>query len=439
MNESDLLDLARRALACTTTGEAEVNVSFRDGGLTRFANNHIHQNVAGTDVSVTLRVVEDGRIGVASTNRTDPDGLAELAERAGAIACHVEPTPHFAGLPGPAEVPSVEAVDERTAGFGPEGRAGVVAHLIEAGRSAGATAAGSLETTLTRRAVVNSRGASVSFSRTAVRGTAMLHGDTGSAYDEFMASSVDEVDVGQVADYLVDRYRSNRDQVEIEPRRYTVVLEPKAVAVLVQMTAWIGFGGAEFHEGRSFMADRIGEQVMGSNITIVDDGLDCSGLPMPFDAEGVPRQRVVLVERGVARSVVWDSLYGARHGVPSTGHATSPGSGSGPLPTNLFVEPGCATMDEMIASVDHGLLVSRFHYTNVAEPMKAVLTGMTRDGTFLVEGGRVTRAVKNLRFTQSMLEAFSNVTALTAHRCNTGVVAPGMTIEGFHFTGKTGF
>lgn len=439
MNETDLLKLAQCALECARADEAEVNFVFRDGGLTRFANNHIHQNVAGTEVSVTLRVVEQGRIGVASTNRTDGDGLAELADRARAIAHHVEPTPGFAGLPEPTEVPVIEAVDNRTASFGPQGRADVVARLIEAGRSVGATAAGSLETSLTRRAVVNSRGVSVSFSRTAVRGTAMLHGDTGSAYDEFVASSVDEVDAGRVAAYLVDRYGSNRDQVEIEPGRYTVVLEPKAVADLVQMTAWIGFGGAQFHEGRSFMADRLGQQVMGSNITIVDDGLDRNGLPMPFDAEGVPKQRVVLVEEGVARSVVWDSLYGARHGVASTGHATSPGGGSGPLPMNLFVEPGTATMDEMIASVEHGLLVSRFHYTNVAEPMKAVLTGMTRDGTFLIEGGRVTRAVKNLRFTQSMLEAFRNVTALTAHRCNTGVVAPGMIIEGFHFTGKTGF
>jgi predicted Zn-dependent protease len=214
--------------------------------------------------------------------------------------------------------------------------------------------------------------------------------------------------------------------------------------VLVRFLAFLGFNGKAYHEKRSFMAGKMGQKITGDLITLVDDGFDPAGMPMPFDFEGVPKTRVVFVDKGVAKGMCYDTAIAATEGTTSTGHALPAGSTFGPVPLNLQMASGDSTLDAMIASTPKGLLVCNFHYANVAEPMKAVVTGMTRFGLFLIEGGKVAAPVKNLRFTQAVLDAFATATALTRERrllegMGGGMLVPGMRCESFHFSGKTEF
>ena len=222
------------------------------------------------------------------------------------------------------------------------------------------------------------------------------------------------------------------------------MLDPAAVAVLVRFLAFLGFNGKAYHEKRSFMGGKMGRKITGDLITFVDDGLDPAGMPMPFDYEGVPKTRVVFIDKGVATGMCTDTAVAAAEGTKSTGHALPASSSFGPVPLNLQMAPGASSLDEMIASTPKGLYACNFHYANVAEPMKTVVTGMTRFGLFLIEGGKVVAPVKNLRFTQSVLDALASASALTRERLlcegfGGGVLVPGVKCESFHFSGKTEF
>jgi PmbA protein len=257
-------------------------------------------------------------------------------------------------------------------------------------------------------------------------------------------SMLDPEVVGQVA---VDKALRGRDPIDIEPGAYTVILEEDAMADMLFSLGYLGLGALAVQEGRSFMNDRFGERITGENVTIWDDGHDSRGLINPFDYEGVPKQRVVLIENGVAKGVVYDSFTAGREeGKLSTGHSLPAPNTFGPLPTNLFMAPGEATKEEMLASTKRGIWVTRFHYTNPVHRLKTVLTGMTRDGTFLIENGQITRPLKNLRFTQSILEAFSRVEMLGSELeltrlggGNFAACAPAARIREFQFTGTTEF
>jgi len=202
----------------------------------------------------------------------------------------------------------------------------------------------------------------------------------------------------------------------------------------------MGLGALAYQEGRSFLCGKLGQKVLDEKITIVDDGLDPTGLPTPFDGEGTPKRRVVLFERGVARNVVYDVRTAAKEGRTSTGHGSPAPNPSGPMPGNMLMEPGGSSVEEMIRSTKRGLLVTRFHYTNVAERSKATITGMTRDGTFLVENGAVAGPVRNLRFTESCLRALSAVEFVGRERRRIGTtVVPALKLRSFRFTGATEF
>jgi len=213
------------------------------------------------------------------------------------------------------------------------------------------------------------------------------------------------------------------------------------------MMTYTGFGAMALQEGRSFMSGKLGQQIVDSRISIWDDGLSPDGLPLPFDFEGVPKQRVDLIKEGVANGVVYDSYRaGKEEDKTSTGHALPAPNPFGPMPINTFFAPGNATLEEMIASTERGLYITRFHYTRPAEPTKVVITGMTRDGTFLIENGEIAYPVKNLRFTQSYLEALNQVAMIGRQpRLLLGLAniardnVPALKLNKFTFTGATEF
>ncbi|MCR4401384.1 MAG: TldD/PmbA family protein [Firmicutes bacterium] len=425
--------------------QVEAAVETADTYLTRFANSEIHQNTGEHTTEVVVRSVFGQRVGVASTTSLDREAIEATVRRAEQIALLQPENPGFPGLPDPAQYGAVEAYSEETAMCTPEQRAAGVGEICRLAVKEGLVASGSFSTTAREVMVVNSRGllAEVRFTRANLLTVVMS--STGSGYAERFSVDVADIDSRQVAEEAVKGCLADSEPGSVEPGEYEAIFEDYAVADMIQMLAYMGFGARAFQEGRSFMSGNIGRKITGANITIWDDGLDPGGAPLPFDAEGVPKKKVMLIEDGVARGVVYDSFTAAREGKRSTGHAVSPLPSVGPFAVNLFMAGGDSCLDEMIAETRRGIYVKRLHYTNPVHPVKSLLTGMTRDGTFLVENGEIVRPVKNLRFTESILGALSSAeliskeTKLLPLYSLGGVRAPAVKVGKFTFTGVTGY
>jgi predicted Zn-dependent protease len=440
MGRDEALGICERVLAASGADETEVNLMASTAGLTRFANNHIHQSVAETDRGVLVRAALGNRVGVASTNDTSDTGLAEVARRASTLADAASPDERYPGLPEPGEEPTPLTGFQSTADFDAERRAEAVRACIEVARDRGQSAAGACSAAIGAYAVANSLGVRAWQETSRANLRMVFSGDDSTGYAEVHAEDAAQIEPRALAETAGGRCTRSADPRSVEPGLWDVILEPPAVANLLGMLAMSSFGGLAYHEGRSAIRGRLGERVCGDNITLTDDALDPRGLRRAFDSEGVPRRRVELIEDGVAAAVVHDTRTAGLEDAQSTGHASGPSSGYGPMPANLFLRPGGAGMDEMVGEVERGLLVTRFHYTNLVDPGAAVMTGMTRDGTFLIEDGEVAGGVRNLRFTQAILEALARVDMIGREGLLTGAVwTPALLIRDFRFSGATEF
>jgi predicted Zn-dependent protease len=442
---ADVLAVAERAIAHATAAgasEAEAVVSDERAQLTRFANSEIHQNVAETNGQLNLRVAIGKRVGVASTNRLDDASLRRLAETATAIARNSAELEDWSGLPQPTPVADLPAGwSEQTAAATPEERAAGVRAVIAAADEAGVRAFGSFSTAAEHLAVANSHGIRAAQRRTTAQLlTVTMAADGGSGYAEQASVDASAIDAAAIGREAADKARSTANPVSVDPGDWSVVLEEYAVVDLLSMLAYMGFSALAVQEERSFFEPG---KVIGSDlVTIVDDGAEPGAMPMAFDYEGVAKQRVVLVERGACRDVVYDAQTAARGGVASTGHGLPAPNSYGPFPLNMVLSPGSTDRQALVADMERGLLVTRFHYTNPVHPKLAIVTGMTRDGTFLVEDGRIVGPVRNLRFTQSYLAALAGVVAVGRERRTLkgdfgGVLVPAVRIDGWTFTGAT--
>lgn len=440
------LALAERVLRYAATEgatEAEVLVIADDAALTRFANSEIHQNVVEATVRISLRFVRGKRVGAAATGRDDDGALRWLAETASRIATLVDETPDFAGLPEPEPIaPLTGAYATRTAEASPELRADGVRAVVAAADAAGVTAYGSFSTTIETIAVASSRGVRAAEARTSGQLLVVTMGPgEGTGYAEAAAVDATTLDAGALGREAAGRARASAGAGSLEPGEYPVVLEEHAVADLAENLGFLGFSALAVQEGRSFFEP--GRRVGSELVTLVDDARDPAGLPASFDYEGVPKQRVTMVERGVCRELVYDADTAARAGRRSTGHGLPAPNPWGPSPRNPVMSAGATSRAELLAGLDRGLLVTRFHYTNPVHPKLAIVTGMTRDGTFWVEGGEIVRPVRSLRFTMSYLDALAGVEAVSSarglHRGEyTVALVPAVRIGSWRFTGATG-
>jgi predicted Zn-dependent protease len=438
---ADAQRAVRLALDAGAT-EAEAIVSIEHAQLTRFANSEIHQNVAETNGEVNLRVAIGKRVGVAGSNRLDGEGLRRLAETATSIARNSAELEDWGGLPQPTPVTALPAGwSEATAGATPEQRAEGVRAVIAAADAAGVRAFGSFSTGSEILAVANSHGVGAEQQRTSCQLLTVSMGpDGGNGYGEQASVDIADIDAPTVGRESTEKARASANPVSVDPGDWTVVLEEPAVVDILSSLAYMGFSALAVQEERSFAEPG---KVIGSElVTIVDDATERGALPMAFDYEGVAKQRVVLVERGVCRDVVYDAQTAARDGVRSTGHGLPAPNSYGPFPLNMVMAAGSTERADLVGEMERGLLVTRFHYTNPVHPKLAIVTGMTRDGTFLVEGGRIVGPVRNLRFTQSYLAALAGTVAVGRDRRTLkgdfgGVLVPAVRIEGWTFTGAT--
>ena len=415
IGESEVKRISQKVLGSSRADQTEVEVFANDSALTRFANNYIHQNVEHSDVDVRVRSVIGQKIGVASTNETSDEALERVARRAFELAEHQRENEDFRSLPKPEPIPRADAFVERTARCGPEERASVVEQICRASVDAGYIAAGAFHTTAQEFAVANSLGTYAYHRETQADINTVIMSETSSGYAARVSKDVAEIDGADLAREAVERTRRGVEPKTIEPGDYEVILEPYAVVDLLDFFSYLSFGALPFMEKRSFMSGRIGEPVMAQNVSIWDDGLAPDTIQSPFDYEGVPKQPVMFIDHGVAKGVVWDTYYANTQGggQRSTGHALPAGVTFGPMPLHMFLATGDAARDDMLSDVKRGLWVSRFWYTRTVHPLNVVVTGMTRDGTFLIEDGKIVGPVRSMRFTQGYVEALNHVDAIS--------------------------
>lgn len=435
--------VAQAALELPRVDGVEVLFMREWGGLTRFASSSIHQSTWREDTGLRIRVVAGGRIGVAATNDFSPRGARAAAESAAEMAGVVAPDPLYPGLAPADPLEDASAFDEATASATPERRAAGVAELV-ARCPEGFTAAGAFETLASEIAVANTEGQFCWAPTTqATITTVVTGGEGGSGFAEVFAPGVDELRPEEIGRRAADKAVASQRPREIEPGRITVVLEPSAVSTLVGFLAWLGFGGRQLAEDRACLSGRQGTKVAADAVTIYDDARAPGTLGIPFDFEGVQRSRTPLIDGGVFRDGVYDLRTARQAGTRTTGHALPPPNPEGPFPLNLFMDPGDDTLERMIGSTERGLLVTRFHYSNVVHPIESTITGMTRDGTFLIERGEIAHPVKNLRFTQSILEALTTTTAigreteLSSEFFLSASRVPALKVESFNFSGSS--
>jgi len=440
LDKNAALELCERVIGASASDQTEVVVISEQTCLTRYSNSAIHQNVCEDNTRVHVRAVVGKRLGCASTNELSQDALNAVAEKALQVARLQQETADFVSLPEPSPLPDIEGYSPATACWTPQQRAEAVTQVIEIARAHDLAAAGAFSTQAYTIAVVNSLGVHAVSQATEANLTVVAIGEDSTGYADAQAEDVTAISPESVAQAAVDRCIKSRHPVAVDPGDWEVVLDHNAVGEMLAFLAYMGLGALALQEGRSFMTGKIGQRVCDSRVSIWDDALSPDTIRFPFDFEGVPRQKVDLITGGTAAGVVYDSYTAGRDGRQSTGHALLAPNPHGPMPANLHMASGEASREEMLASIDKGLLVTRFHYTNVVHPTKTVITGMTRDGTFLVENGEIVSGVKNLRFTQSVMEALSRVQMISrerrlASRC----YCPQLHIEGFQFSGRTDF
>jgi PmbA protein len=438
LSKENALEILKKGLRYSEADQTELLLLEEDFNLTRFAENIIHQNIARRDHEVMARAILGKKIGVAVTNKIDDEGIKKVVKDATEIALNQKEDSDFLSLPRSSQAQEVNGFYEDTHNFTPEDRAKGVKIAVGKCKKNNLVSAGAFQTEADVTAVVNSLGIRQYFLETKAHFSLTTSDNGNSGWAQGFSRNVKDIDIDKLSHIAVRKAVLSANPIALPLGEYTVILEEAAVASLLLFLGFLGFGAKTFTEGRSFM--KLGEKITGDNITIVENPYEPVMSGIPFDYEGVPKKKVVLIENGIAKGVVYNSYYANKTGAESTGHALPPNNTFGPYPKNMVLFPGNSTIEEMIGSTERGILITHFWYINYMNPMRTMVTGTTRDGTFLIENGKIKSAVKNMRIGQSILEAFSNVEMMTRERklCpQYGVLmyVPAMKINQFNFIG----
>ena len=451
-----LLDLCKEALARAGENEAEICAQVRQRGFARFAIGELGQHMELEEPSATVRVAHGARVAEVATNRLDLESLVGAVRRAGIAARFVPETEGFEGFAdGKDSLETPARYEAHTAKADAVERVERLRPSMEAIRAAGLVSAGALETTTHTLAVATTRGCARSYEGT-VAGFKVWALETPGAggaagYGGHLHRDVRALRIEEETARAIRIAKLSHDPIALDEGNYDVVLEPAAISELLEWLATIAFAAPEMENGTSPLAGRIGERLTGEGISLVEDPNDPTelGFAPPFDREGTARRRVPIIENGIARGALYDRIYAARSKTKSTGSALVPDSaiGSAIGPTGLHLNGGdAASVDELLGGMERGLYVCRLHYVNgFLEPRRAVMTGLTRDGCFLVEKGKITRAVGNMRFTDSLLEGLARCdgrtrqqTAIPTWWSDTGAaVVPAVRMRSFRFNGRS--
>jgi PmbA protein len=423
--------------------EVEIMLGVTASALTRFANNAIHQNVAEERRYASIRTQLGQRTARATTNRFDEPSIRAAVEQALEITRAQAPDPDLPPMADPAETGEVDRFSPSTAAMTAGDRAATVSRAIAIVEAASGTAAGIFSTGQSVEAILNSRGVFGYYYDTGAQFSITAMGSDSSGWAKASAPDSDEIDPLALARKASMKAALGARPREAPPGRYTVILEPAAVGDLIGQM-WFDFGATAVRDQRSFLTGRAGAKLFGEGINIADDVYHPLQAGPPFDGEGVPRRRLALVENGVIRELACCRRTAQLDGIAPTGHGFPVPNEEGEAPLNIVVEGGGQDLGAIVASTERGILVTRFWYIREVDPYRKIMTGTTRDGTFLIEDGRIVCGLKNLRFNQSLVELLNNVDAMSPAERVTGeesfdIVAPAMRVRDFNFTEVTRF
>jgi PmbA protein len=465
LTQDQAADIFDRIKKLSSADEVEVLFSGANFALTRFANNTIHQNVADENHIVSVRTVFAGRTARATTNKFDDDSLRRAVASSEALAKVQHPDPDLLPMPDSREaeasansspaprLPSRHFA--QTAAITPQLRADGVKKIVDVAKKHKLTTAGIFSSSESVEGIFNSRGLSRWHTQTLAEVSITMLGADSSGWQKANSPDVANLEPLHLAEIAAKKAIDSGKPAEIPAGKYTVILEPSAVLDIVGFMFW-DYSGMAILDQRSFLTGRIGGKLFGDNITIWDDVAHPLQSGSPFDGEGMRRQRVPLVENGIVKRVVYARATAARMKsseykdkvgpIEATGHGFALPNEIGEMPLNIvFASPSDPqSLAHMIASTERGVLVTRLWYIREVDPYEKIVTGMTRDGTFLVENGKVRKGVRNFRFNQSLIQLLSNIDAMSAPLRACGeesfdMVVPAMKVRDFNFTEVTKF
>jgi PmbA protein len=458
VHASDIFDRIKKL---SSADEVEVLFSGGRFALTRFANNTIHQNVEDENHIVSVRTVFGGRTARATTNKFDDDSLRRVVESSEALAKVQHPDSDLLPMPDSREAASTGGLliptrhFEQTASITPQLRAAGVKKIVEVAQNYKLTTAGIYSSSESVEGIFNSRGLSDWHTQTLAEVSITMLGVDSSGWQKANSPDVSNLDPLHLAEVAAKKALDSAHPAEIPAGKYTVILEPSAALDIVGSMFW-DYSGMAILDQRSFLTGRIGTKLFGENITIWDDVAHPLQAGSLFDGEGMRRMRLPLVENGVVKRVVYarataERMKRSEHKdkagpIEPTGHGFPLPNEMGEMPFNIvFASPqDPQTLAQMIASTERGVLVTRLWYIREVDPYEKIVTGMTRDGTFLVENGGIKQGVRNFRFNESLIHMLSNVEAMSAPLRSCGeesfdMVVPAMKIRDFNFTEVTKF
>ena len=436
-------EILNTALSVSKSDLTEAILEYDRLSLARFSEQRIQDHIDREEKTLTVRCIKNKKIGVVATGDTSIEGISEAVKNCEAMQAYLPADENFVTLPGSNDKELKEDnIIEGTRQFGPMERADAIRPIFTSAKKKILEASGAFRQEQKMLAVANSLGVKRFYTGNHAQlsmtmAAAQKHSGWSLSYnpDAVQIDSMDQVRK------TADKAMESRSPKELPDGQYTVILEPAAVGQLLILLSFMGFGCKTLYQRRSFMSGQIGERIAGNSFTVYDDASDDSFASPQFDYEGVPKKKVSLIENGVARGVVYNSYYANLMNSESTGHALAPTNNYGPYPKNLVVAPGNSNLDSMISSTKKGVLITHFWYLNFLNPMKTMVTGTTRDGTFYIEDGKVKHPVKNMRTNQSILEAFSNVALISKERIvypqySVLMKVPAMKINNFNLTAE---
>lgn len=443
ITKDEIQEILNKTMSLIKADQAELLLIGGESSLTGFANNYIHRNVKENSYSLSLRVAYGKKIGAASTDDFSPEGLESLVESAQNIAKLQKENENFVSFAKNDGAVEFE-IDLDSDDISPDFRAEYVKKIVEKSKEKGFIASGLFENARQQIAVKNTLGVDRFGELTYATLKSVIMTDTSSGYSIETKVKAKDISLDSVLEESIGIAEKGVNPQGIEPGKYEVILTPYALSEFIGAMTYLSLNARAIEQGTSFLIGRFGEKVFPDLINLYDDGLSENTIPMPFDFEGVPKKKVVFFEKGIAKDVVYDTFYAYKSNKESTGHSLPQPSPYSPYPLNLIMEGGEYSKDNLIKNVKKGLFVQRFWYTNPMDPRNLIITGMTRDGLFLIEDGKITRPLKNMRFTESIINAFNNCLELSKERKiiydgGGSITVPYARIKDFNFTSSTEF
>ncbi|MHC4661056.1 MAG: TldD/PmbA family protein [Planctomycetota bacterium] len=445
MKAQEMQKLCKKMLKWTKAPTAEIRIHSFKQGLTRFADNSITQNVQELSDGVTFTARFGNRIGSASTTSVDDVSLKRIVSEAERVAKAANPNKELLPFVKQQKYENILGFVRKTADAGPDFRAKQVGKVIRTAKQKKLTTAGIYSNSVARIGIANTAGLFVSHASSNATTSITMMTKNSAGWASAGHRDIGRIQLKQAIDTAVRKALESKNPRAVKPGKYTVILEPDAVSNLMLFLAWAGFNGLALYEKRSPFTGMQKKIVANKKITLRDDAYHSLQNGMPFDWEGMPKQPITLIDRGRFIDGVYDRGTAKKAKKKATGHGMPQPNMGGAATSNIVLEAGNASMEDMISSIDKGILVTQFHYTNMINPRKLDITGMTRNGTFLIEKGKIKHPVKNMRFTQSVPESLKKVVMVGSEQKNAsslfggGFVVPALVIRGFNFSSSTDF